>query len=329
MKRFVKRTLFALGALVLAGIAWFAYQVTHPPSMAPYSDRWLTPISTTTSKLRVTFLGVSTVLLDDGETAILTDGFFTRPNQRAVFTGKVAPNVEIITTSLQRMGIKRLAAVIVTHSHYDHAMDAPEVAKRTSALVVGSESTANVARGWGLTNESIRVVHDADTLSFGRFQITFIRSQHAPTFLTGGTIDEPLIPPVRTNQYKEGTSFSVLIKHDEKSLLIHSSAGFVDAALKGQHADVVFLGIGSLGVQSNSYRQNYWREVVRSVSARRVIPIHWDNFFMPLDYALQPLPSPFDHFDTSMTFLIESGQRDGVDIKLAPAWRAVDPFVGL
>jgi len=29
--------------------------------------------------LRVMFLGVSTLLFDDGDTAILTDGFFTRP----------------------------------------------------------------------------------------------------------------------------------------------------------------------------------------------------------------------------------------------------------
>ena len=50
-----------------------------------------------------------------------------------------------------------VAAVIPLHAHYDHAMDAPEVARRTGALLLGSESSANVARGWGLPERQIQV----------------------------------------------------------------------------------------------------------------------------------------------------------------------------
>jgi L-ascorbate metabolism protein UlaG (beta-lactamase superfamily) len=329
MKRHIKRALLVLGLLTLLGTAWFAYQLSHRPSLAPYADFVLASADGKAAGLRVTFLGVSTLLFDDGETAILTDGFFTRPAKKSVFMGKIAPDRERIAKSLERAGIRRLAAVIVCHSHYDHAMDAPEVARRTGALVVGSESTANVARGWGLADDRIRIVGDGDDVNFGRFQVTFVRSEHAPTPMTGGEIRESLLPPVRAYQYKEGGSFSVLIKHDNRTLLVQSTAGYVEGALRGRRADVVFLGIGALGKQNEAFRQAYWREIVGAVGARRIIPIHWDDFTLPLDQPLVPVPYPFDDFDKSMAFILEYGHREGVDVKLAPVWTKFDPFVGL
>ena len=66
-------------------------------------------------KLRVTFLGVTTLLFDDGETAIMTDGYFTRVDLRAMRTSKIRPDRERIVKSLKRAGVKSLAAVIVLH----------------------------------------------------------------------------------------------------------------------------------------------------------------------------------------------------------------------
>ncbi len=329
MKFYVKRTLIAFVVFILCGAIWLAYEFGSRPSLAPYVNLALAPAASKATGLRVTFLGVSTLLFDDGETAILTDGFFTRPDGKTVFTRKVMPDSERIAKSLERAGITRLAAVIVTHSHYDHAMDSPEVARLTGAIVVGSESTANVARGWKLTENQIRIVRNGDQINFGRFQVTFIQTRHAPTGFTGGEIREPLMPPVRAYQYRESTSFSVLIKHNGKTLLVQSTAGFVEGALRGQKADVVFLGIGALGKQDEAYRQAYWRETVQAVGARQVIPIHWDDFTRPLDQPLVPLPYLFDDLDESMAFILGRGQQEGIDVKFAPAWAKVDPFAGV
>ena len=49
------------------------------------------------------------------------------------------------------------------------------------------------------------------------------------------------------------------VAHPRGSALIVGSAGYVEGALKGLRADVVFLGTGGLGTQTEEYRQAYWR----------------------------------------------------------------------
>ncbi|MES2584559.1 MAG: MBL fold metallo-hydrolase [Pseudomonadota bacterium] len=326
-------------ALSIGGLTWMLQQ--HP-SLLPYSAlEWKKDALPENAPLRVSFLGVATLLLDDGETAILTDGFFSRPDRMQSFLGKVEPDLGNIERGLARAGIRlkdqppapgrsgKVAAVIPLHSHYDHAMDAPEVARRTGALLLGSESTANVGRGWGLPETHIRVAALGQPMKFGRFTITLYPALHAPTGFTGGVIEQPLKPPVRASAYKEGQSYAMLVQHSGRSVLITGSAGFVPGALKGINAEVVLLGIGTLGQRSDAHRQDYWREVVQTSGAKRVIPIHWDDIWLAADQPMQPLPLPFDKFDVSMQFLTAQGAAQRVDIRMPLPWQAMDVFSGL
>lgn len=336
--KWVAIAIMLLLALSMAGLAWMLQQ--HP-SLQPYSALGWKKDSALTAPLRVSFLGVATLLLDDGETAILTDGFFSRPDRMQSFLGKVEPDLDAITRGLLRAGIAlkgqapgpghsgKVAVVIPLHAHYDHAMDAPEVAKRTGAVLLGSESSANVGRGWGLPEAQIQVAKLGQTMQFGRFTITLYPALHAPTGFTGGEIAQPLKPPVRVSEYKEGQSYAMLVQHGGRSLLVTGSAGFVPGALKGVKAEVVLLGIGALGPRSDAHRQDYWREVVQASGARRVIPIHWDDFWLPSDQPMRPLPPPLDKFDVSMKFLVERGAQEQVDIRLPLPWQAMDVFHGL
>mgnify|MGYP000149063234 FL=1 len=327
-------------AVVAAAV--LAWMLQQHPSLLPYAALdWKVQALPVDTPLRIRFLGVATLLLDDGETAILTDGFFSRPDRLQSFLGTVEPDLGNIARGLQRAGIRlkdqppaagrsgRVAAVIPLHSHYDHAMDAPEVALRTGALLLGSESTANIGRGWGVPETQIRSAVLGQPMQFGRFTVTLYPSLHAPTGFTGGVISEPLRPPVRASAYKEGQSYAMLVQHGGRSLLVTGSAGFVPGALAGVKAEVVLLGIGSLGQRSDGYRQDYWQAVVHGTGARRVIPIHWDDFWLPADQPMQALPPPIDRFDTSMQFLIARGAAERVEIRLPLAWQAMDVFRGL
>lgn len=329
MAKLLRRVLILLLLGVIgAGIYIYRGLTVRPDIDALRSSEMLTQ-QTGNAPINVTYLGVSTLLFDDGETAILTDGFFTRPDGRKLFLEKIEPDRALIDAALKRAGINRLAAVIVVHSHYDHAMDAPIVAARTGAKLVGSESTANVGRGLDLPETQISVVATGATMAFGRFRITILPGRHVPSPFTGGEITAPLRPPVRANAYLEGGSFAVLIEHDGRSMLVNASAGFIPGAMKDRSADVVFLGTGQLGKKPDDYKQAYWREVVAASGAKRIVPIHWDDFTQPLGQKLVPLPSLVDDFETTMTFLAGEGAKSGVDIKLPEAWDTFDPFAGL
>ena len=325
--------------VALSLIAWLVYRLSRRPSLDPYKDYILAPVEEKASGLRVTFLGVSTLLFDDGETAILTDGFFSRPSKlRTLFT-KIEPDRNLITRHLQRAGIKDLSAVIVLHSHVDHALDAAEVARQTHARLVGSQSTRNIGLGHGLQEEEIKVIQDGEVLVYGRFRIRLLPSGHSPLTLLSrfrihhvlldGKIEEPLMLPARWFDYKEGGSYSMLIEHDGKTVLVQSSAGFKKGALIGHRADVIFLGIGTLGKLDQGFQQDYWHEVVETVQPRRIIPIHWDDFSLPLDQPLVPMPRTIDDFDKSMAFLLKQARGTKIDLKILPAWIKINPFTDL
>jgi len=298
------------------------------PYLSKYSDRFDVPPASDT--FSVTFLGVATLLIADGDSAVLTDGFFSRPSLLKVTLRKVAPDVPRIETALARAGIDRLDAVAPVHTHYDHAMDSAVVAERTGAVLVGGESAAYIGRGHGLPGEQIKVVTPGDGLTFGDFQFTWIESAHCPPDRFPGHITQPVIPPVKANAYRCGEAWSILAEHSSgRTALIQGSAGFVAGSLTGRRADVAYLGVGQLGIQNEAYLRTYWSETVEAVGARRVVLIHWDDFFGPLDAPLRALPYAGDDLDATMRVLTELAEQQDVALHFPTLWRREDPWNSL
>jgi len=299
--------------IVLGAVAWIAVAVNDRPSLAPYAHLELPagggPRHGPTA-VTVRFLGVSSLLVSDGTTAWMTDGFVSRPPLWRTALGRVAPDEARIDWALERVEADTLAAVIVLHSHYDHAMDAPIVARRTGAVLVGSPSTHNVGRGLGLTEAHMRLMRDGEPLRFGAFEILPIRSRHFPHGMAMGEIEMPLEPPARTTEYREGGTFTLLVRHPAGSMLIHGSAGWVPGKLDAVSADVVLLGVAGLGSRDDAYRRAYHREVVEAVGPKLIVPIHWDDFTLPLTRPLVPMPNLLDDVAASMDFLVARTEAD-------------------
>jgi len=324
-----------LAALLLLALG-LVVQSQRRPDLAPYQDLTLpaaAPAKPGAGELRLRFAGVSTLLFDDGETAWMSDGFFSRPGLPAMLATRIAPDPARIEAGLRALGVRRLAAVIPLHSHYDHALDAPEVARRSGALLMGSASTLQIGRGAGLAATQTRELKPGDTLRLGRFTLTFFASRHSPTAWSDGHGDEeiaaPLTPPAHASAWREGTVFALLVEHEGRRLWVQSSAGFVPGAFQGQRADTLLLGIGTLGKKDAAYRDAYWRELARTLDARRVIPIHWDDFWQPLEAQrpLQAMPYLFDDTGLSLAELHERARAEGRELRLPPLFLPFDPFI--
>jgi L-ascorbate metabolism protein UlaG (beta-lactamase superfamily) len=298
------------------------------PDLGRYSDRFDVPAAEPEAPLWVTWMGVATLLLDDGSSALMTDGYFSRPSLAQVAGGKLSPSPARVDGCLARANVSRLAAVVPVHTHIDHVMDSALVADRTGAQLVGGESAANVGRGYGLPENRLVAAVSGVPIELGAYEITLVESQHCPPDRFPGVISEPLTPPVKVSAYRCGEAWSTLIQHrpSGRRLLIQGSAGYVKGALDGYRAEVVYLGVGQLGVQPRSYVSDYWTEVVRAVGARRVILIHWDDFFRPLSKPLRAFPYVADDLDASIRLLDELAAQDGVTLQMPTVWRREDPW---
>jgi L-ascorbate metabolism protein UlaG (beta-lactamase superfamily) len=319
-RRILRWITLSLLTLILVAVAFFVVQTNRRPSLEGYAQM---PPAPPAAAIQVRFAGVATLLFDDGETAWMTDGFFSRPSLARTAFMRIAPDRAAIDAGLKSLGVDRLAAVVPVHSHYDHAMDSPLVAMQTDALLVGSESTLNVGRGLGMPEGRMRRVQPGDRISLGRWTLTFLASQHAPLPISREgvveTIDAPLVPPAHSLSWREGQTWAILVEHpDATPMLVLGSAGFVPGALEGRRAGTVFLGVGTAGKQTPEYLSQWWDENVKRVGAKRVIPIHWDDFGEPLDTPLVAFPFLIDDLSVTMKHLTAWAARDGVEIKLPP-----------
>ncbi len=329
--------LLLLVVLVAGSLAWLL--LGYRP--VPVDPAWAVAPSQATPPGAVTvrFSGTATLLFSDGETAWMTDGWFSRPGPLTLLLGKIGPDPAAIDAGLAANRVSTLAAVFPLHSHYDHAMDAPEVARRTGAVLLGSESTANIGRGWGLPESQIRVVADREPIRLGQFVITPIESRHfefpdpamREKALGDPLITEPLVPPVNAFDYRLGKAYVLHVSHPRGSWLIVGSAGYVEGALAGLEADTVFLGVGGLGSQTDAYREAFWRETVGRVHPSRVIPIHYDSLTAPARGPLQG-PANVEAFlagglENTLTFLQAKAAADpGIRFSTLPRFDEVVLF---
>ena len=270
-----------------------------------------------------TWLGISTLLFDDGETQILIDGAFTRVGAiDTLLMRRVSSDVATINYAMATFGIDRLAAIIPVHSHHDHAMDAGHVANRSTAIVLGSESTANIARGADVPVDQYQILADGEERQFGEFTIRLIASRHSPVGLDGqeffpGIIELPLRQPARVSEYRTGVAWSIIIGHPRGTTLVQGSSGFVEGKLARESADVVMLGIAGLAGLGEAYTASYWHETVSATGAARVIAIHHDDFTAPFGQ-IRLLPDVADRVLRAGGWIDGLADAAGVTVELPP-----------
>lgn len=275
---------------VAAAILGFALLVSLVDGLSrPALDRVMTDVLPEGERLadgvRVAYFGISTLLISDGESDILIDGYFTRLASPldALLDREIASDAGQVAAALEAAGIGRLDALFVQHSHFDHALDAPLVAKRTGATLHGSASTLNIGRGGGLPEAQLELFEPGAPVRIGAFTVTVIESRHVALPIGGAsigkTIDAPLTPPAHLWDYVEGGSYAFLVEHPSGAILIHGSAGWRDGQYDAEKADVLLLGVGGLKADDPATLDAYIAAVADKVGAARVIPIHFEDLF--------------------------------------------------
>ncbi len=321
--RYTALALFAIVIVAILVVVWL-WQGRHAIDEIgwPTADS----VSEPTGSVTVMWLGTSTLLFDDQETQILIDGNFTRvsPIDIALLL-PVSSDVATINYALAEFRMDRLAAIVPVHSHFDHAMDVGHVANRTSAVILGSESTANIARGAIVPVDQYQILAEGEMRQFGDFTIRLLASRHAPIKPGGegpwfpGTIDEPLQQPASVNAWKEGVVWSIFIGHPRGTTLVQGSGGYIAGKLNGESADVVMLGIARLVGLGRDYVTEFWNETVSVTGATRIMPVHHDDYTAPFG-EVRLFPAFLDNIVITAGWIDEIVEENGseVSIELPP-----------
>jgi len=316
----------ALVVLLLAAAAW-QFLLRHSGDLEDFSA-FLTDERAKhleDGSIEVTFLGTSTLLVDDGTRQILIDAFLTPVGLLdSLFNLGVSTDTEVVDEALDRAGATRVEAIFVTHSHHDHAFDVAYIANRTGATVYGSESTLNIARGGDVPEDQLVVLTPDEAITVGGFTVRAITSRHSPSpFPIEGTIDVPLEQPAGIRDYKEGGVYDFLVTTSRTSLLVKGSANWVPGALDDVRADALFLGVGTLDKRSASFREGFFEATIDTVQPDVVVPTHWNDFFSPVKKPLPLQRKAVDDSPATFEAVAERAQAQGAEMKVLDAFSSI------
>ncbi len=307
------------------------------PVACPMRETTLTP--PTTDALTVTYFGTSTLMFQHGAHAVMVDGFFTRPGGLArLVLGQIKPKCKTIHAVMKAGAVPRtLAAVLVTHSHHDHALDSAIVAHQTDATLVGSKSTMRIAEGQLSAEDFVALKKEwlprAGPMDLGGFHIEAIAGPHSdgpPLIgpLLDGEIAAPLAMPAHVASFKMGGNYAFYLRHPTAEILVLPSAAVPERVPEMKDCNtkpcVVFLSIGALGKRDQAFLKTYWDQVVVRSHANVVVPVHWDDWTKPLSSPLPVAPWLFGDFEASMRNIEKLVCKKGVKIQLLEPFQAVE-----
>ncbi|KOS64330.1 MBL fold metallo-hydrolase [Lysinibacillus agricola] len=327
-----KRLKIIIVGLVLIIIAsiFVYYQFLAPSADIQQYKEYYAPKTTQKTliqdEVKVTFLGTSSLLFDDGNTQLMIDGFISRPPLLKMLPlSTVKTDADAVNNVFHKIGIdhNKLRGLFIAHTHYDHALDLAYIAKQIGTHVYGSESAINIGLGEGINVDQMSVYEVNKTMQLGDFTVTVLQSKHSPTFDEGEKINEPLKQPAIALNYHEDSSYDFLITHHNKKFFVKPSANYIEGALDDIRADVLFLGIGVLGAQDENFQNMYYEQTVRKIQPKLIIPIHWDNFTKPLTDALEAMPKFADNTKAGLDFIIQRTKVDKIDFQILQGFQSI------
>jgi hypothetical protein len=269
--------------------------------------------------VEVTYLGVGGWLIRRGPDAVLTAPFFSTPRLSAVsFARPIRADTARIDERVRALlpeaaGVR---AVLVGHSHYDHLMDVPYLARRyfPEVPVYGNDAMLRLLAADPVRPRLVSVEEDAGTHEApGRWvyphpdstvRFMALRSGHAPHALgvkvfRRGQAEERSALPSNAWEWSEGTVLAYVIDFlDRETGRVAYRIHFQDAASEAPlgypppwaAADSAPFDLAILCAGSFREAGDYPVGIVGALRPRRVLVGHWEDFFRPQTAKLRLIP---------------------------------------
>ncbi|HEY5926210.1 MAG TPA: MBL fold metallo-hydrolase [Kofleriaceae bacterium] len=232
--------------------------------------------------VELTWLGTAGFRLAYQGVVVWIDPYVTRLSLSELLRRKVVP------PSREAIGrwIDKADAVLVGHTHFDHALDVPAIAQRTGCKVYGSQSLANLMNLYKLGDQAVIVEPHRD-YEVGPFKFHFVPSQHSKLQLGlrvpfSGELTCDHVDHLTPQAYRCGQVWGIYIEVGGMRFYHQGSADFLEDELKVRDVDVFLCGISG-----RRFTPKYVERIVTKLAPNLIVPTHYDDFFRPLEGKLE------------------------------------------
>lgn len=246
--------------------------------------------------VKLKYFGTAGWEITDGDITVLVDPYITRaklgtgPGVSSDDTRETVLRSDIFVsdTLLIDSLITKADFILVHHSHFDHLADVPYIAKKTGAKVIGTETTRNILRGYGIPEEQLYPVQGGEDYQFENFSVQVIPSIHSALndkhYIDSRTYTEIPNTPLKVSEFIEGNSLMFLARFANHTILTMASMNFVERELVGQEPDILLAGVNRSQLGLYQYNE---RLLKVTNYPKIIIPTHWDNFRLPYGFSQQ------------------------------------------
>jgi L-ascorbate metabolism protein UlaG (beta-lactamase superfamily) len=232
--------------------------------------------------IRVTYLGVNGFQFETNDHALLVDPYFTRVGLLSAGLDRpIRSDPNRVSEGLKHVR-PRVDAVLVTHAHFDHLLDAPEIVRRTRARLLSGPTAVQLVESFGVSGNECEIVKPGNMRRIGPWTIRVFAAQHdrlfgkVPFDKCEGKISSK--SPVKASDWCVGEPLGFVIEAAGKRIYIDS--GGVPGAPPDPRIKDVDLAI--LGVALPDSRDRFV-EAVNRLRPRYILPSHQDDMFAPAD----------------------------------------------
>ncbi len=235
--------------------------------------------------LEVEWLGVSGYRLSAEGHTLFVDPYLSRvPFRDLVLRRPTLPDPTALDRFVHAPG--EVVGVLVGHTHFDHAVDAPAIARRFGCRAYGSDSLVALMALHGLADSAVEVEHYR-SYELGPFRVSFTPSVHSKLLLGlavpyDGDLTCEHLDSLTPSAYRCGQVWGITIEVAGIRFYHQGSANLIDDAVRERGVDV-FLA----GVAGRSFTRDYWKRILPLLDPKVVVPTHYDNFFRPLGQQME------------------------------------------
>jgi L-ascorbate metabolism protein UlaG (beta-lactamase superfamily) len=239
---------------------------------------WPSAADTLPPGLSVTWLGTAGFRFEYEGTVVWIDPYVTRLGLADLLRRRVVPSSEAAVARW----IDRADAVLVGHTHFDHALDVPAIARWHACKVYGSTSLQALMGLHGMAEQSV-VVEPHRRYEIGPFRVHFVPSVHSKLQLGlaipyAGEITCEHVDAMTPQAYRCGQVWGVCLEVAGVRFYHQGSADLIDDEIRDKGVDVFLCGISG-----RRFTDRYVERIVRRLEPKCIVPTHYDNFFQPLD----------------------------------------------